>query len=109
MTKGEIRKLGLVNNSGQKRTKNKPTNLFADRNLKNRFVPEVQELYAETWKNLDPTATISTKRTIEEALDQAREFDDSNSGIQALITGSLHLVSGALCLLQSDDSIQHIC
>ena len=87
----------------------KPINLFADRNLKNRFEPEIQKLYAETWKTLDPKATISTKRTIEEALDQAREFDHSNTGIQALITGSLHLVSGALCLLQPDDSTQHLC
>lgn len=71
-------------------------------------MPEVQELYAETWKNLDPKATISSELTLEEALDRARKIGDSNHEIQALITGSLHLVSGALCLLEPDDLI-HLC
>ena len=68
-------------------------------------MPEVQELYAETWRNLDPKATISSKQTIEEALDRAKEIGDQNKHIQALVTGSLHLVSGALCLLEPDDPI----
>jgi len=66
-------------------------------------VPEVQECYVETWKNLDTKATISSEQTIEGALDRAREIGDQNNGMQALITGSLHLVSGALCLLEPDD------
>jgi folylpolyglutamate synthase len=76
--------------------------------MKNRFVPEVQERYAETWKNLDPKARISSERTIEEALDRAREIGNTTNGIQALITGSLHLVSGALCLLEPDGPIHHL-
>ncbi|KAH6670181.1 folylpolyglutamate synthase [Halenospora varia] len=73
-----------------------------DRNLKKRFSPEVQEHYAETWGNLDPAATVLCERTIEGALERAREIGDQNTGIQALVTGSLHLVSGALYLLESD-------
>ncbi len=66
-------------------------------------MPEVQERYVETWKNLDTKATISSEQTIEGALDRAREIGDQNNGMRALITGSLHLVSGALCLLEPDD------
>ena len=48
----------------------------ADRNLKTRFLLEVQEGYAEAWKKFDPTATISYERTIEGALHLAREIGD---------------------------------
>jgi folylpolyglutamate synthase len=80
-----------------------------DRNLKNRFSAEVQERYAEAWKKFDPTATISREQTIEGALHLAREIGDQNKGMQALVTGSLHLVSGALYLLESDHSIPRLC
>ena len=81
----------------------------ADRNLKNRFSPEVQECYAEVWKSLDPKATVSRERTIEGALHRAREIGDQNEGMQTLVTGSLHLVSGALNLLEPDHPIQRLC
>ncbi|ESZ98566.1 folylpolyglutamate synthase [Sclerotinia borealis F-4128] len=64
-----------------------------DRNLKNNFSADVQERYAETWKGLDPTATVIRERTVESALDRARELGNQNSGMQALIIGSLHLWS----------------
>lgn len=81
----------------------------ADRNLNNRFSPETEERYTQVWKNLDPRATISRERTIEEALLRAREIGDQNDGMQTLITGSLHLVSGALHLLEPDHPVQHLC
>lgn len=74
--------------------------LSADRNLKNRFSPEVQEHYAKVWKNIDHKATVSRERTIEGALHRAKEIGDQNDGMQTLVTGSLHLVSGALYLLE---------
>lgn len=77
-------------------------NSGADRNLKGRFSPKIQDQYASFWGALDPGATILCERTIEEALDQARKIGDQNNGMQALITGSLHLVSGALCLLEPE-------
>lgn len=82
---------------------------FVDRNLTKRFSAEVQERYAETWGSLDPTATVLRERTIEGALDRAREIGDPNNGMQALITGTLHLVSGAICLLESDNARQRLC
>ncbi|RDL31543.1 uncharacterized protein BP5553_09752 [Venustampulla echinocandica] len=54
-----------------------------DRNLKKRFSAEVQARYAETWGHLDPTATVLRERTIEGALDRAREIGDQNNGMQA--------------------------
>lgn len=73
----------------------------ADRNLGNRFSPELQKSYADFWEEFDRTATVSCERTIEEALHQARKIGDENNGMQALLTGSLHLISGALSLLES--------
>ena len=78
----------------------------ADRNLNNRFSPETQERYAQAWKNMDHRATISRERTIEGALHRAKEIGDQNDGMQTLITGSLHLVSGALYLLEPDHPVQ---
>lgn len=51
-------------------------------------------------KNIDAKATISLERTIEGALNLARRIGDRDNGMQTLITGSLHLVGGALCLLE---------
>ena len=53
------------------------------------------------WKELDSTATIIIERTIEGALDRAKEIGKTEGGMQTLVTGSLHLVSGALYLLKS--------
>ncbi|KAL3426831.1 folylpolyglutamate synthase [Phlyctema vagabunda] len=75
---------------------------FIDRNLRTRFSAEVQERHAATWQNLDPTATVLRERTIEGALDLAREIATQDNGIQALVTGSLHLVSGVLYFLEHD-------
>ncbi|OJD26416.1 hypothetical protein ACJ73_02207 [Blastomyces percursus] len=72
-----------------------------DRNLGNRFSPELQKSYADFWEGFDRTASISCERTIEEALHRARKIGDENNGMQALLTGSLHLISGALYLLES--------
>lgn len=70
-----------------------------DRNMRNRYRPEIHDLYAETWKSLDPKTEISRERTIEGALDRAKEIS-TQDGIQALVTGSVHLISGALTLLE---------
>lgn len=69
--------------------------------MTNRFSPATQEKYAEFWRQFDPTTLISEERTIEDALDRARRIGDEQGGMQVLITGSLHLVSGALFVLQS--------
>lgn len=76
-----------------------------DRNLTNRFSHAIQEKYAEFWRQFDPTTLISAERTIEEALDRARRIGDEQGGMQVLITGSLHLASGALFVLESTSAL----
>ena len=49
---------------------------------------------------MDPGANISIEPTIEGALNLARRVGDQDNGMQALVTGSLHLVGSALSLLQ---------
>lgn len=71
-----------------------------DRNLNGRYSPVTQDLYVDFWKNFDPAATVSIQPTIEEALNQVRDLGRQSNSMQALVTGSLHLVSGALYLLE---------
>ncbi|KAI1430827.1 tetrahydrofolylpolyglutamate synthase [Xylaria sp. CBS 124048] len=61
-----------------------------------------QHRFAEKWATLDPRAKIAVVPTIEEAINHMRDLGSSASEgqtIQVLITGSLHLVGGALSIL----------
>ncbi|KAK3985940.1 tetrahydrofolylpolyglutamate synthase [Cladorrhinum sp. PSN332] len=67
-----------------------------------------QKIFAEKWAALDPSAKILVIPSIEEAINTARSIADSErSGrkVQALITGSLHLVGGALGILEKADAL----
>ncbi|KAH6633964.1 Mur ligase [Chaetomium sp. MPI-SDFR-AT-0129] len=65
-----------------------------------------QRIFAERWKQLDPSANILLIPTIEEAINTAREFaKEDEPPVQALITGSLHLVGGALGILEKADAL----
>ena len=68
-----------------------------------------QRVFAERWSTLDPSANIMLIPTIEEAINKARSLvEDSTEGdqkVQALITGSLHLVGGALGILEKADAL----
>ncbi len=65
-----------------------------------------QRAFAEKWKALDPTANIMIIPSIEEALNAARaiaeKLEDGQTA-QTMITGSLHLVGGALGILEQAD------
>lgn len=52
------------------------------------------------WKKIDPAADVKVTGTIEEALNFTREALDGKEGL-VLVTGSLHLVGGAIEVLQS--------
>ncbi|THV63705.1 hypothetical protein D6D28_10456, partial [Aureobasidium pullulans] len=73
-----------------------------DRNLRNRSDATKLEEYAKTWRRLDSSVQISIQNSIEDALKEARSIADTFGAAQALVVGSLHLVSGALCLLEPD-------
>jgi folylpolyglutamate synthase len=52
---------------------------------------------------IDPEATIVREETIEEALSFAKKVGEKHDGMQTLVTGSLHLIGGALNLLRPLD------
>ena len=60
-----------------------------------------QHVYAEIWKRAQPDAIILFKPTIQGALEMARKIGRDHGSMQTLITGSQHLVGGALSLLQT--------
>lgn len=66
----------------------------------------VQRGLAETWAEIDPRTEIKVLRTVEEAVGWCREVAGSVEGegreeVMVLVTGSLHLVGGALEVLES--------
>lgn len=67
----------------------------------------MQRAFADKWKELDPSANVMLIPSIEEAINTARGLADKEGEqkSQALITGSLHLVGGALGILEGADAL----
>ncbi|KAF2192156.1 FolC bifunctional protein [Zopfia rhizophila CBS 207.26] len=69
----------------------------------------VQKALAKTWSEIDPRANVAVMKTIEEAIGRAREITSTfavevgkeSAEVMVLITGSLHLVGGAIEVLES--------
>ena len=80
-----------------------PANLsWADKTLKvpeNPF-PDLCSMYSALWKKLDPRATVSIEPTIEAAIRRTNQISVESGEVQVFVTGSLHLVGGALNLLR---------
>ncbi|KAF7538955.1 hypothetical protein G7054_g2533 [Neopestalotiopsis clavispora] len=67
-----------------------------------------QHQFAEKWSSLDPEAKVVVLPTIEDAIDYVRDLSQDVQGeetVQALVTGSLHLVGGALGILEKADAL----
>jgi folylpolyglutamate synthase len=69
----------------------------------------VQRALAQTWSEIDDTANVQVVKTIEEAVAIARsvagkwaESAGADAKVMALITGSLHLVGGAIEVLETE-------
>lgn len=62
--------------------------------------PDLRTHYATRWEQLDPKALLYAESTIEDALMLARDIAVEKGGLDVLVTGSLHLVGGALSLLR---------
>lgn len=73
--------------------------------MTNSLMPDVLERDSKAWHILEPTTIISVAQTIKDALCLAKSVADQKNGVQALITGSTHLVSGAISILESNHSI----
>ncbi|GKT91560.1 folylpolyglutamate synthase [Colletotrichum tofieldiae] len=68
----------------------------------------VQRQFAERWSKLDPKADVRVIPTIEEALNHVRGVSEGvaeGESVQAFVTGSLHLVGGALGILEGADAL----
>ncbi|THZ12518.1 hypothetical protein D6C89_10783 [Aureobasidium pullulans] len=74
-----------------------------DKNLQDRYDPEVLERYQKTWKDLGEQGTVSNFDTIEEALKKAKELGRRDGGSEALVLGSLKLVEGILCMIERSE------
>lgn len=62
--------------------------------------PDLCGIYSSLWKEIHSDATVSTEPTIEGAIRLAERISVQQGGMQAFVTGSLHLVGGALNLLR---------
>ncbi|KAJ5537512.1 hypothetical protein N7494_006991 [Penicillium frequentans] len=62
--------------------------------------PDLCAIYSSLWKGIHPQATVSIEPTIEAAIRAAELMSARQGGMQAFVTGSLHLVGGALNLLR---------
>lgn len=67
-----------------------------------------QHRFADKWQELDTKANVKIIPTIEEALNFARGLGKvlkDGESVQAYVTGSLHLVGGALGILEKADAL----
>ncbi|KAJ5875289.1 uncharacterized protein N7473_012636 [Penicillium subrubescens] len=62
--------------------------------------PDLCTTYSSLWKEIHPHATVSTEPTIEGAIRLAERISIEQGGMHAFVTGSLHLVGGALSFLR---------
>lgn len=62
--------------------------------------PDLCAIYTSLWRELDPQATVTSEPTIESAIKRAKRLSDERGGSDVFVTGSLHMVGGALNLLR---------
>ena len=68
----------------------------------------LQRRFAEKWAALDSQADVRVLPTIEQAIEYARGVSSGlleGQSVQVLVTGSLHLVGGALAILEGTDAL----
>lgn len=63
----------------------------------------IQKAFARIWKTLDNDSEVTTKASIEDAVNFAKNIGAAD-GMQALITGSPHFVGGALYYIRRTNS-----
>lgn len=62
---------------------------------------QAQHAYAEIWKRAHPSSMILFEPTIQGAMGMVKKIGQDHGSVQTLVTGSQHLVGGALSLLES--------
>ncbi|CAK7219570.1 Folylpolyglutamate synthetase [Sporothrix bragantina] len=64
----------------------------------------LQQELADEWRKINPeTKVVLAMPTIEDAVDYVRQIDGGQVDIRALITGSFHLIGGALTILEDGE------
>ncbi|KAF2218941.1 putative tetrahydrofolylpolyglutamate synthase [Elsinoe ampelina] len=84
----------------------KPDLTSINTNAKDVELLSVQNKLAETWREVDPTCEVEVLKTVEEAVERAREVakaaKEEEGETKVLVTGSLHLVGGVIEVLESE-------
>lgn len=77
-------------------------NQITDKTLKTPETPypDLCAIYTSLWKEMDAKATVSVEPSIEGAINLAERISSDKGGAHVFVTGSLHLVGGALNLLR---------
>ncbi|KAL2045242.1 hypothetical protein N7G274_002325 [Stereocaulon virgatum] len=78
---------------------NDPPDNRCSNDLGKTFTVELQKNYVEAWRSVYSESYTAFKPSIEGALNLAQAIGAKSGGMQTLVTGSLHLVGGALRLL----------
>lgn len=64
----------------------------------------LQQELADEWRRISPaTETVTAMPTIEDAVDYVRQIEGGNVDVRVLITGSFHLIGGALTILEDGE------
>jgi folylpolyglutamate synthase len=64
----------------------------------------LQQELADEWRKISPTTeTVTAMPTIEDAVDYVRQIEGGDVDVRVLITGSFHLVGGALTILEDGE------
>lgn len=75
------------------------SNMYLDRPPNPVLLEGMKENYFRAWHNIVPETPSIFEPTIEGAINAARTYGELSGG-QVLVTGSLHLVGGALRILE---------
>jgi folylpolyglutamate synthase len=68
-------------------------------------IPKIQQSYADIWKRSHYDTNIDFQPTIKRSLDVVSDIGKDCGHVQTLITGSQHLVGGALHFLQPSSTV----
>lgn len=64
----------------------------------------MQQQLADEWRTINPeTDVVVAMPTIEDAVDYVRQIDGGQTDVRVLITGSFHLIGGALTILEEGE------
>lgn len=95
-------KVIFTTNTTSRATGFKPDLISLNNNAEDVKSLKVQHDLADVWRELDPSSEVVVSPTIQDAIESARQgANEDGNGNHVLIIGSLHLVGGAIDVLES--------